>query len=625
MVTIHTTSPEKASILRSLSPVSSQTILKKSAIFIQNACLQHRYIRSKDTSSIVERPERLRAVTIGLSAAIARMEELFNSTTPGHKPQSESPKKETDPNELADVMNKLKIDSDLSTYQSPVAIIESQATVDILNHPAVKFVHGDIERDVYLENLTAWAKESYHKISKGESEIPEGLSQGDLYLCPGSITAMQGAIGTVCEAVDKVILSSRSPASVDTVIHRAFVAIRPPGHHCGEDTPSGFCFLNNVAIGAAHAHLQHGIKRIVIFDIDLHHGNGTQSIIWQINEETYRQTLEGKNEGSVSGEGPQIFYGSIHDILSYPCEDGKASLIQAASVSIHRSHGQHIENIHLQTYTSEEHFWDVLYKEQYSKLFTKATEFLDATGGAGDDVMIFISCGMDACEHEYESMSRHNRKVPTSFYYRFARQTTAISDVYARGRVVSVLEGGYSDRALISGAMAHLSGLVDVPPQCSVDEGWWNVENLIKLEAATKKRRGGRPSLPTSSSTDPWLERAMAIFAPLDGSASLVTSSSSRSALPIPSSSMTLRNRTKGKSPIPISSSLSANGTKLMTGNTVGDDQKDEASACSAGEQSSVEDGGRSSSLNSTEDQTLTTKKLPRVILRLGKPPDPSV
>ena len=71
-------------------------------------------------------------------------------------------------------------------------------------------------------------------------------------------------------------------------------------------------------------------------------------------------------------------------------KDGKASLIQAASVSIHRSHGQHIENVHLQTYTSEQHFWDVLYREQYSRLFTKATEFLDATGGPGDDVMIFI-------------------------------------------------------------------------------------------------------------------------------------------------------------------------------------------------------------------------------------------
>jgi hypothetical protein len=77
-------------------------------------------------------------------------------------------------------------------------------------------------------------------------------------------------------------------------------------------------------------------------------------------------------------------------LIVYKIKDGKASLIQAASVSIHQSHGQHIENVHLQTYTSEEHFWDVLYREQYSRLFTKAREFLDATGGPGDDVMIFI-------------------------------------------------------------------------------------------------------------------------------------------------------------------------------------------------------------------------------------------
>lgn len=158
------------------------TMVKKSAIFIQNACLQHRYIRSKDTSNIFERPERLRAVNIGLSAAIARLEELSNSTTtPELTSTSESSNKEPDPNDLADVMNKLKIDSELSSHQSPVSIIESQATADILNHPAVKFVHRDIEGDVYLENLTSWAKESNQKILKGESEIPEGLSQGDLY------------------------------------------------------------------------------------------------------------------------------------------------------------------------------------------------------------------------------------------------------------------------------------------------------------------------------------------------------------------------------------------------------------------------------------------------------------
>ena len=53
--------------------------------------------------------------------------------------------------------------------------------MDLLNDPAVKFVHGDIERDVYLESLKSWAKDSQDKVAKGESEIPEGYSQGDLY------------------------------------------------------------------------------------------------------------------------------------------------------------------------------------------------------------------------------------------------------------------------------------------------------------------------------------------------------------------------------------------------------------------------------------------------------------
>jgi len=96
------------------------------------------------------------------------------------------------------------------------------------------------------------------------------------------------------------------------------------------------------------------------------------------------------------------------------------------------------------------------------------------------------SCGMDACEHEYASMSRHNRKVPTSFYHRFARDVCAFSDRYAKGRVVSVLEGGYSDRALVSGAMAHLSGLVDDAELAGgkVQEEWWNIENLEKVSLA---------------------------------------------------------------------------------------------------------------------------------------------
>jgi histone deacetylase HOS3 len=89
----------------------------------------------------------------------------------------------------------------------------------------------------------------------------------------------------------------------------------------------------------------------------------------------------------------------------------------------------------------------------------------------------FNSCGMDASEHETPSMSRHNRRVPTSFFYRFARDACALSERYAGGRLISVLEGGYSDRALTSGAMAHLCGLTD--SSTAVDEEWWNVDNLV--------------------------------------------------------------------------------------------------------------------------------------------------
>ena len=127
------------------------------------------------------------------------------------------------------------------------------------------------------------------------------------------------------------------------------------------------------------------------------------------------------------------------------------------------------------------------------------------------------------------------------------------------------------------------------------------------------------------SSSDPWLERATTIFASLNGSASSVTTSSSRSVLPVPPRSMILRNRSKGESALPISNLevTNDNTTKLMIGYTVGDDQKDEASTYSGDQRSLEDDVARSSSsLNSTGDETLTRKKLPRVILRLGKPPD---
>ncbi|CAK5277106.1 unnamed protein product [Mycena citricolor] len=568
------------------------TKCSRPAIFLQEACFKHKFIRSRDTSNVVERPERLRAVTAGLSAAMARLE-YDRARIASHA--------SLDPDDLASQLDRLNLAS-TSSAPPPARVVHSAAALDLLTHPAVKYVHGDIDGDVYLEKLVRWVRESQGKIDAGGSEIPEGLAQGDLYLCPESLVAMQGALGTVCEAVDSVLGDESSEK-------RAFVAIRPPGHHCGEDSPSGFCFVNNVAVAAAHAYLQHGINRIVIFDIDLHHGgsgsaahaeslmtigNGTQSIVWQINEETYRQTLEEEAGAPNSKRGPQMYYGSLHDILSYPCEDGKLSLVQAASVSLHGPHGQHIENVHLQTYSTPEH-WDELYSHHYSKILHKAEDFLKSTGGPGQDVLFFISCGLDASEHEMPSMSRHNRRMPTSFYHRFAKDACALSNRYAQGRLISVLEGGYSDRALISGTMAHLVGLADGPD----NEEWWSADNLTLLEKATKKRRGGRPSLPPKNA-HPWLDRTLELFADLDRS----PVSLSAKAAPAPTSRV-LRDRT-AKKPV---SSISSSSTQPTSTTLVEEDPSSDSGL------SSIEE-------EPIEGESLSAKKkVSRVILKLGPGP----
>ncbi|KAG6828331.1 hypothetical protein H0H93_014952, partial [Arthromyces matolae] len=134
---------------------------------------------SRDLSAIVERPERLRAVTVGVSAAMARLEAI---------PRRANPKSElVDPDDLAGALGRLNIAPETSQQpgnetQAPVSTVRSNASVNLLDDPAVKFVHGDVEGDVYLEKLRACqSRDSKDKINNGGSEIPEGLPQGDLY------------------------------------------------------------------------------------------------------------------------------------------------------------------------------------------------------------------------------------------------------------------------------------------------------------------------------------------------------------------------------------------------------------------------------------------------------------
>lgn len=295
--------------------------------------------------------------------------------------------------------------------------------------------------------------------STGKDDRAPEFHQGDLYLCSESLNAFQGALGGVCEGVDAVFNESSSTK-------RAFVCIRPPGHHCSSGLPSGFCWINNVHVGISYAAMTHGLTHAAILDFDLHHGDGSQDITWEQNK---RAAMTPKNAAGY--KKARIGYFSLHDINSYPCEMGDLEKVRNASVCIDKAHNQSIWNVHLDPWKNESEFWD-LYATKYSILIEKARAFLrlhterlaSIPNGPAPKAAIFLSAGFDASEWEGAGMQRHKVNVPTDFYARFTADVVRMAEeegLGTDGRVISVLEGGYSDRALTSGVFSHISGLSD--------------------------------------------------------------------------------------------------------------------------------------------------------------------
>ena len=150
-------------------------------------------------------------------------------------------------------------------------------------------------------------------------------------------------------------------------------------------------------VGALHAYLEHDIDRAIIIDFDLHHGNGTQALVMPLNTASHAEDLAVKGgkpsplvyaRNGRARRGWKGFYGSVHDIYSYPCEDGDLDLIKDASLSL-AAHGQYVENIHLQPYTSEEDFYERIYPK-YSALLEKATAFMLDTQADAERTVVLI-------------------------------------------------------------------------------------------------------------------------------------------------------------------------------------------------------------------------------------------
>ena len=226
----------------------------------------------------------------------------------------------------------------------------------------------------------------------------------DTWMAPGSLRAARLAAGGAVQAVDAVL------AGEDRT---AFVAMRPPGHHAERARAMGFCLLGTVAIAARHALDHHGLERVAVVDFDVHHGNGTQDLLWD--------------------EGRAMFV-STHQSPLWP---GTGAAEETGA------HGQ-VVNLPLPPGSDGDAFRDAL-----ESVLPRLRDF------APD--LVLVSAGFDA--HADDPLAGLDWGEEDFVWA--TRELVALARESARGRVVSVLEGGYDLRALGASARAHVTALME--------------------------------------------------------------------------------------------------------------------------------------------------------------------
>jgi acetoin utilization deacetylase AcuC-like enzyme len=234
------------------------------------------------------------------------------------------------------------------------------------------------------------------------------LSTGDTDVGPQSIESAKAAAGCVLSAVDAVFSGSAT---------NAFCAIRPPGHHASAARGMGFCLFNNVAVGARYAQQKYGAQRILIADWDVHHGNGTQDIFYDDGSVFFFSTHQspwypGTGDASEQGEGP----GAGQTInCPLPAGSGRAQILGAFE----------------------------------QRLLPAAKEFRPD--------LILISAGFDSRINDPLGLFR----LTDEDFRDLTRLMTDFATKHCEGRLVSVLEGGYSLEGLALATEAHVRALSD--------------------------------------------------------------------------------------------------------------------------------------------------------------------
>jgi acetoin utilization deacetylase AcuC-like enzyme len=237
------------------------------------------------------------------------------------------------------------------------------------------------------------------------SQAPGYIDHAPTYIVPKSYAVACLAAGGALRAVDAVLGGEAQTA---------FALIRPPGHHAVPDRAMGFCLFNNVALAARHAQRVHGLKRVMIVDFDVHHGNGTQDAFYN---------------------DPSVLFLSTHQYGAgfYPGTGGAEETGEGAGA------GANI-NVPLPAGAGDNAFERI------------AAEIIAPAAARFAPELLFVSAGYDA--HWADPLA--SLQLTHTGYGQLMRALCAIAQQLGGGRMVLTLEGGYNLEALAGGVLTTL-------------------------------------------------------------------------------------------------------------------------------------------------------------------------
>jgi acetoin utilization deacetylase AcuC-like enzyme len=263
-------------------------------------------------------------------------------------------------------------------------------------------------RKADMETLNLAHDERYVRLVKRECEAGHtGLSTGDTTISRGSYDTALMAVGGVLAALDAVAAGK---------VNNVFCAVRPPGHHANQSRGMGFCLFNNIAVAARYAQKRHNFERVLIADWDVHHGNGTQDIFY---------------------DDDTVFFMSAHQSPWYP---GTGARVETG---IGKGKG----------FTMNRPFPMGAGNKEIIDTFRN--EFLPAAKEFKPDLTL-ISSGFDS--HMNDPLGQ--LRIDDEGFRELTKIMLEIADIQGNGRLISIIEGGYSLQNLSSVVPAHIEELM---------------------------------------------------------------------------------------------------------------------------------------------------------------------